>query len=110
MTDEARSREFDHKCELCGTPVRTVGNTTKSYESAYDKLKTENEELSNKYNITQRQYFSASETLDVLRTRIQRLESALKFYADEGNYCWTDRSDISDDGGKLARKALEGEK
>lgn len=30
--------EYNHKCELCGTPVKTVGHTTKSYDSAHKAI------------------------------------------------------------------------
>lgn len=49
-----KPREFDKRCELCRTPVRVVGETTKYYESAYsdpehveeiEELKKDHDEL-----------------------------------------------------------------
>lgn len=40
--------DYDKKCELCGTPVRVVGSVTQSYESAYQALLAERDELEHK--------------------------------------------------------------
>jgi hypothetical protein len=37
---------YDKTCEVCGTPVRVVGETTMSYESAYEEAMAMVAELS----------------------------------------------------------------
>lgn len=46
MTDSAaRPPDYTDTCPVCGTPVRVVGHTTKSYESAYQALLAQCEQL-----------------------------------------------------------------
>jgi hypothetical protein len=47
--DQTKPREYDKKCELCGTPVLVVGDVTKHYESAYVALEARVKELEQKF-------------------------------------------------------------
>lgn len=53
MTED-KPREYPDTCQTCGTPVRVIGNTTLSYDSAYEAEKQRADELQAKLEAAER--------------------------------------------------------
>lgn len=92
---KAPPREFDHKCELCGTPVKTVGHTTMSYQSAYAKAMKEIEDLKSANRLlnlkvqtesTTRQMMKIEHRCQDLHTQAESLAEALE-HIERGKDC-----------------------